>query len=243
MTSPPVARLAARNLVVSRENRQIVRDVDLDVLPGRVTALLGANGAGKTTLIEGLTGRLPVTSGDVLIDGRSCTRDRPVRRARAGLATVEQGRTVFTSMTVADNLRIAADDRAAIDAALEHFPELRPKLGLRAGLLSGGEQQMLVLARALVSSPRVLLIDEMSLGLAPVVVRRLLPLLREMAVASSLGVLVVEQFAVLALQAADDAYVLRRGGLTYAGPAADLAADPDRLHEAYFGAGPSGSTA
>ncbi|MEW1960355.1 ATP-binding cassette domain-containing protein [Kineococcus sp. NPDC059986] len=226
--------LVLEGLTVTRGGRAVVEEVDLQVPRGTVTALLGTNGAGKTSLIGAVAGVLPST-GTVRLGDRDLSRERPVRRARAGLATVEQGRTVFGQMSTLDNLRIAGGSPEAVEAVLGTFPELRPKLSTRAGLLSGGEQQMLMLARALTRDPAVLLVDEMSLGLAPGVVRRLLPLLRRLAAERDMAVLLVEQFAVLALAVCEHAYVLRRGRLTHDGPAAELAADPGRLDAAYFG--------
>lgn len=227
--------LVLEGLTVARGGRDVVEQVHLQAPRGAVTALLGPNGAGKTSLIGAVAGLLP-SSGTVRLGEQDLSRSRPVRRAAAGVATVEQGRTVFGQMSTLDNLRIAGGGPGAVEAVLETFPELRPKLAVRAGLLSGGEQQMLMLARALTRDPAVLLVDEMSLGLAPGVVRRLLPLLRRLAAERDMAVLLVEQFAVLALGVSDHAYVLRRGRITHDGPAAELVADPARLDEAYFGA-------
>jgi branched-chain amino acid transport system ATP-binding protein len=223
------------DVAVERGGNRIVEGVDIDVPIGSITALLGSNGAGKTTLIEAICGRLRLAHGQVVLDGVDVSKRRPVDRARYGLATVEQGRTVFKSLSTADNLRVAASGQEDVERAVELFPELRSKLTMPAGLLSGGEQQMLALARALVMRPKVLVIDEMSLGLAPLVVSRLLPFLKELAGSQGIGILVVEQFAALALRTADHAYVLRKGRIVYDGPADELLGDPERLHEAYFG--------
>ncbi|QKG21436.1 ABC transporter ATP-binding protein [Actinomadura verrucosospora] len=218
---------------VGRGGAPIVRDVSLAVPAGEVTVLLGPNGAGKTTLLEAVAGVLPIASGRITGDGDDIVRLDRVRRARRGIALVEQGRTVFAQLTVAENLRAVRRGPAA-DRALEPFPELRRRMDVRAGLLSGGEQQMVVLARALAMSPSVLLIDEMSLGLAPVIVKRLLPAVRALA-DGGVAVLLVEQFATLALGIADTAHVLAGGRLTHSGPAAPLRKTPDVLHAAYLG--------
>ena len=209
--------------------------ISLEVWPGRVTVLLGPNGSGKTTLMRALSGAIPVASGTVSLGGVDITHSRPLKRARLGIACVEQGRTIFTGMNTEDNLRIVNDSVEALEGVLERLPELRPKLRLRAGLLSGGEQQMLMLGRALIARPRVLLVDEMSLGLAPVIVSRMLRLLSTLAVEEDLSVLIVEQFARLALTVADSAYILRRGQLTFSGEASELRDDPEKLDRAYFG--------
>ncbi|MEU9022969.1 ABC transporter ATP-binding protein [Actinomadura sp. NPDC048394] len=218
---------------VGRGGAPIVRDVGLTVPAGEVTVLLGPNGAGKTTLLEAVAGVLPIASGRLTGDGDDIAGLDRVRRARRGIALVEQGRTVFAQLTVAENLRAVRRGPAA-DRALELFPELRKRLDVRAGLLSGGEQQMVVLARALAMSPSVLLIDEMSLGLAPVIVKRLLPAVRALA-DGGVAVLLVEQFATLALEIADTAHVLAGGRLTHTGPAAPLRKNPELLQAAYLG--------
>jgi ABC-type branched-subunit amino acid transport system ATPase component len=195
----------------------VVRDVDLHVRPGEVVALLGPNGAGKTTTLLSLAGALPVLGGTVRFDGQPTTMPLH-RRARAGLGVVTEQRGIFRQLTVAENLRVAAGDTAL---ALRMFPELEPRLGVRAGLLSGGEQQMLALGSALGRRPRLLMADELSLGLAPMVTDRLLRAVRE-AADSGIGVLLVEQHVRKALACADRAYVMNRGRIAFAGAAGEL---------------------
>jgi branched-chain amino acid transport system ATP-binding protein len=204
--------LSIEDVSVDRAGLTIVRGASLHVRAGEVVALLGANGAGKTTLLEGISGAVPVTSGRIVLDGERIDRLRPWRRSRRGLGHVEQGRAVFAEMSTLDNLRAAGRD---VEPVFGLFPELRKRADVPAGLLSGGEQQMVVVGRALLTRPRVLLVDEMSLGLAPVVVRRLARAVRELA-DSGVGVLLVEQFAALALEIADRAHVMVRGGVTQA---------------------------
>jgi branched-chain amino acid transport system ATP-binding protein len=228
------AGLALDSVTVARQGSPVVNDISLTVRPGSVLAMLGPNGAGKTTLLEALAGVIGFESGTAAIDGADLSRLSRPARARAGLALVEQGRAVFGSLTVAENIRVAGGGEAALTEYFELFPQLRPRRDVPAAMLSGGEQQMLVLARALARHPRVLLLDEMSLGLAPAIVHRLLPTVRGLA-DEGMAVLLVEQFATLALGIADDAVVLSGGRMTFSGPAAELAASPDRLHRAYLG--------
>lgn len=227
------AGLLVRDLVVHRGGSTIVNGVDLSAPPGEVTVLLGPNGAGKTTLLEALSGRIPASHGTVHIGGRDILRSSRGARARLGLAHVEQGRTVFRDLTVEENLRVAART-GELDDAYTLFPELRLRSGVAAGALSGGEQQLLVLARAMLARPQVLLIDEMSLGLAPVVVRRLLPAVSTLA-AQGVAVLLVEQYAALALSIGTAAMVLFRGQIVLRSSAAELRHHTDRLHRAYLG--------
>jgi branched-chain amino acid transport system ATP-binding protein len=175
-----------------------------------------------------------VRSGTITLGGQRIERMRAWRRARLGIAHVEQNRTVFRGLSVTDNLRVGARDDAGVDEVFELFPELRKQSRVAAGLLSGGEQQMLVIGRALLGRPAQLLIDEMSLGLAPVVLERLTAAVRELAV-SGTGVLLVEQFATLALSIADHAYVLAKGEIVFAGDPAVLLGDEERLRAAYLG--------
>jgi len=228
-----VTGLRIEGVCVDRAGSPVVHDVDLEVAAGEVTVLLGANGVGKSTLLDGVAGVAPVRSGRVFLDGADiCSRSRR-RRVRAGLAYVQQGREVFGDLTVEENLLVAAP-RRRIGMAFELFPELRPRAAVAASLLSGGEQQMLVLARALLGSPRVLMIDELSLGLAPVVVDRVMATVTELA-ANGLGVLLVEQFADRALAVGQQAAVLARGRIVLRGPAAEIRRRPDQLQAAYLG--------
>ena len=223
----------ATDLVVNRVGLPVVRQASLVVEPGSVSVLLGANGAGKTSLLEGLSGVVAIASGTIELQGEAIQGLRRGARARKGLAHVEQGRTVFRMLTTDENLR-SASQRADLDQVYALFPELEKRRQVRAGLLSGGEQQMLVIARALLTRPKAIMIDEMSAGLAPIVVRRLVAAVRKLA-EDGLAVLLVEQFATLALSIGDRAYVLRRGKIVYDGPCPTLAQSPDLLHRLYLG--------
>jgi branched-chain amino acid transport system ATP-binding protein len=225
--------LVLENVTVERSGFPIVREISLSVAPGGVTLLLGPNGAGKTTLLEAISGVLPCQAGRIILDGRAIQKLPRVARARLGLAHVEQGRTVFAGLSVDENLRVAAQP-AQIAQAYDLFPELVAKRRLAAGMLSGGEQQMLVLARALINQPQVVLIDELSLGLAPLIVRRLLPLIQRLAQAG-MAILLVEQFASLALAIAEQAFILNHGTLVYQGHASELQRQPALLQQGYLG--------
>lgn len=226
--------LSLADVTVERSGLAVVRDVSLRADQGAVTVLLGANGAGKTTLLEGVSGATPIASGTITLDGRRLDGLRAWRRARAGIAHVEQDRAVFRDLTLRENLLAACRRGTTPDRALDLFPELRKQLHVPAGLLSGGEQQMLVVGRALLGEPRFLLVDEMSLGLAPIVVERLAAAVRALA-DDGVGVLLVEQFAALALRIADRAYVMSRGRIVYEGDGATLRADHDLLRGLYLG--------
>jgi branched-chain amino acid transport system ATP-binding protein len=217
----------------------VVNDVTLEIPPGEVTTLLGPNGAGKSTLVLAVGGVLRATGGQVLLGDQDLTRHAPERIRAAGIAIVPEGRRLLPDLTVEDNLRVATYTlsreaaRSGIEYALELFPELRARWGAIARSLSGGEQQMVVLAQAVASRPTTLLVDELSLGLAPVVVKRLVPVLAQLA-SSGVGVLLIEQFAHVALGLANTAYVLEHGRVRYHGTAAELRDNPDILRSAYL---------
>ena len=240
MSEGSVLRLQA--LTVARGGRAVVRDVSLEVARGEVVALLGPNGAGKSSLALAIGGVLRPVSGKITVDGLEQSGRRPERIRQSGLAVVPEGRRLLPELTVAENLQVATyslsrdDARAGRQYALELFPELTSRLGISARSLSGGEQQMLVLAQALVSHPRFVVIDEMSLGLAPVVVQRLVPTIRTLA-AGDVGVLLIEQFATVALGLAERAYVMDRGRIRYSGPSKELQSRPELLQSAYLPGG------
>jgi ABC-type branched-subunit amino acid transport system ATPase component len=222
--------LAARGLCVGYGTIPVVRDLDLEVSAGDVVALLGPNGSGKTTALQGLAGALRASAGAVLWNGEVTTAPLH-RRCRAGLAVVFDDRSVIMGLTVRENLRVGRCDQAL---ATVRFPELEPHLDREVGLLSGGQQQMLALARALGRRPAALLVDELSLGLAPQVVTRLLSALRE-AADEGLAVLLVEQHVRTALDAADRVYLMRHGSIDWSGTAAQARADRGRVEASYLG--------
>jgi branched-chain amino acid transport system ATP-binding protein len=230
------ALLEIENLNTGYNGVSVVRGLNLTVNPGEVVALLGPNGAGKTTTLLTASGLVPIISGDVKVFGTSVQGRRPHMIAREGLAHVPEGRALFYQLTVAENLRLGAAKGAAdVKKALGYFPALEPIMDRRAGLLSGGEQQMLAMARALTVSPKLLMVDEMSLGLAPIIVERLLPILRQIADETGAGVLLVEQHVHMALQVADRAYVLSHGELALQGDAATLRNDRGLIEASYLG--------
>ena len=231
--------LRLEELSVDRGGRTVVREVSLDVPPGEVTTLLGPNGAGKSTLVLAVGGVLRPSGGKVMLGDADLTRARPEAIRAAGIAIVPEGRRLLPELTVEDNLRVATytlsrDERKErIAYALELFPRLESRWKAQSRLLSGGEQQMVVLAQALVSRPRIVVVDELSLGLAPIVVKSLVPTLEE-AARSGIGVLLIEQFAHVALGLANTAYVLEGGKIRYHGTAAELRSRPDVLRTAYL---------
>jgi branched-chain amino acid transport system ATP-binding protein len=244
--------LRLEEISVARGGRTVVREVSLDIPPGEVTALLGPNGAGKSSLVLAVAGVLRPTGGRVLLttgeqatrngsvaEERDLTRRRPEQIRAAGVAIVAEGRRLLPELTIEENLRVATyalsrdEASAGIRYALELFPELEKRWDVQARSLSGGEQQMVVLAQALVSRPTTLLVDELSLGLAPVVVKRLVPTLGDVA-QTGVGVLLIEQFAHVALSLANSAYVLEAGRIRYHGTAAELRDNPELLQSAYL---------
>ncbi|SDM32684.1 ABC transporter ATP-binding protein [Microbacterium azadirachtae] len=229
-----MSELVLDAVAVSRGAGPVISGVSLTVRGGEVLALVGPNGAGKTSLIESISGVVGHSAGTLSLDGERIDRMSRVARARRGIVHIEQGRAVFPSLTVRENLSLTARTLAELEAALAPFPELEKRIDSPTALLSGGEQQMVVLARAFAAKPKILLIDEMSLGLAPVVFMRLVPIVQSIA-ESGVGVLLVEQFTQLALGIAQEAVVVAGGHVSFQGTAEDLQADPRLLHRAYLG--------
>ncbi len=201
-------------------------------------ALLGPNGAGKTTVLSTISGLIPQLAGHVAVLGRPADARHPFRVARRGVSHVAEDRSLFFGLTVMENLQVVSgisrrDRRAAYDRAFDLFPALRPLTARQAGLLSGGEQQMLAMARAIITNPQLLLVDEMSLGLAPVIVKEMLPVVRDVADAGA-AVVIVEQHVHLALELADRAVVLNHGRIAVEGAAAELRADFAQIRDGYF---------
>jgi branched-chain amino acid transport system ATP-binding protein len=224
------AVIETRAMCTGYAGQPVVHDLDLVVNAGEVVCLLGPNGAGKTTTMLALSGELPVISGEVLIDGKRATEPL-FRRAQRGMSYVTEERSVFKGLSTRDNFRVAGLDPKSACAL---FPELEKRLSVSGGLLSGGEQQMLTLARALARKPRVLLADELSLGLAPLVVDRLLQAVRAAAREDGTGVLIVEQHAHKALRYADRAIVMRRGRVQLALSGEEARARISDVEQAYL---------
>jgi branched-chain amino acid transport system ATP-binding protein len=221
--------IEASGLCAGYGNVAAIVDLDLHVEQGEMIALLGANGAGKTTTLLALSGAIRATGGEVSLFGAADRRPL-FRRVREGLALLPEQRAVFMGLTVRENLVLGRGD---IDTALTLFPELEKRLKVRAGLMSGGEQQMLALARILAARPKLVLADELSIGLAPLVVRRLLQALSESAEAGA-GVIIVEQHPHTALRWTDRAYVMRRGRIELAGNSAELLNREDEVTALYL---------
>jgi branched-chain amino acid transport system ATP-binding protein len=218
----------------------VLRGIDLSIVAGSVTALIGANGAGKTTLLRALSGIISSDAGTIHYDGQDIVGMPPHDIVRAGLVQVPEGRRLFPEMTVFENLLVGSSSPAArrkrdenLAMVFELFPKVRERQSQLAGTLSGGEQQMVAIARALMASPRLLLLDETSLGLAPIVVDEIFVAVRRLAT-QGLTILVVEQNTALALEVADHGYVLEQGHFAIQGVASSLAADP-RVRRAYLG--------
>jgi branched-chain amino acid transport system ATP-binding protein len=231
------AALHIESLTAGYDEAAVIRNLDVTVDRGEVVALLGANGAGKTTTLRAISGIVHPMSGRILLGGGEDLAGRsPSARARLGIAHVPEGRGLFFGLTVAEHLRLGhRGERLDAEMAYRYFPALRDIGARRTGLLSGGEQQMLAVARALARRPRVLLLDELSLGLAPVIVERLLPRVREYAQEFGCGVLLVEQHVQLALEVADRGYVLSHGEVVLHRPVEELRADRQLLIASYLG--------
>lgn len=225
------ALLAAKGVSAGYGEAPVVRDLDLEVGSGEIVALLGPNGAGKSTTLKALSGTLPVAEGEVMWNGKAI-RSPLHKRARQGLAYVTEERCIFSRLSVRDNLKVGRADPAVVDAL---FPELTKRIDLKAGDLSGGEQQMLAVGRALARSPKLLFADELSLGLAPIVVDRLLEVIRRQA-DEGLGVLLVEQHARLVLEVADRVYVMRGGQVRLSGVASSVKEKWTEVEASYLGA-------
>ena len=231
--------LQVNNLRCGYGSLEVVHGVSLHVCAGEIIGLLGANGAGKSSLLKAIVGLLPPWSGSIRIDGRQSRGQPPWRSLSNSMVLVPEGRQVFADMTVRENLLLGGyhnpDRKMTVGIVLERFPHLRPRLSQLAGTLSGGEQQMLALGRALMGRPRLLLLDEPSMGLAPLLVKEVFNEIRQM---KDLGltVLLVEQNAIATLAIADRAYVMETGEITLEGAAADLRHNPE-VKRAYLGKG------
>jgi branched-chain amino acid transport system ATP-binding protein len=228
------ATLALENLSVGYDGPPVIRNITLSVAPGEVVALLGANGAGKTTTLRAISGLLKPLSGTVRLEGDDQAGVSATARVRAGIVQVPQDRGIFYGLTVSEHFRLDGHGDTP-EAAFAHFPALRDLGSRRAGLLSGGEQQMLAIARALTRRPKLLLLDELSLGLAQIIVERLLPAVRASADANGTAVLLVEQHVHLALEIADRGYVLSHGEIALHESAERLRADTSLLTASYLG--------
>lgn len=231
--------LLIENLSVRSQNKEVVRNVTMSVEPGQVTAVLGANGAGKSELVLAVAGMLPLTQGSITVDGRAIQGCTPDVVRRAGVAAVPEGHRVLTRLSVDDNLRVAGAilERAQIEPALHEvyalFPELAERKRQIAGSMSGGQQQMLAIGHALMAHPKYLLIDEMSLGLAPLIVKRLVRVIESLT-SKGVGIVLVEQFTEVALSVATLAVVMRAGEARFSGPASEIQTNPEILKAAYF---------
>ena len=238
--------LKVSGLTVQRGGRSVVRKVDIEIPAGEITALLGPNGAGKSSLVLAVGGILRPAAGTVLLGDKDFAGKRPERIRRAGVAIVPEGRRLLPELSVDENIRVAtytlprAEAQAGRARALELVPELQRRLDAPARALSGGEQQMVVLAQALVSQPKYILIDELSLGLAPVIVNRLIPTIREIA-ESGIGVLLIEQFVTVALGLANRAHIMEGGGIQLSGVDKELRENPELLLSALVLSGSNGA--
>jgi branched-chain amino acid transport system ATP-binding protein len=239
-----VTALACRHLEAGYDGVPVVRGFDVEVAEGEVVALLGPNGAGKTTVLLTLAGLLPRLGGEVDLHDQAAPDGDPVKMTRRGLVLVPDDRSLFRGLTCRENILLGRRKGAsmALEDVLEFFPPLRERLDVKAGNLSGGEQQMLAMARALIQQPTVLLVDELSMGLAPIIVERLLPTLQQIARDTGVAVVLVEQHVEAALRVADRALVLVHGDVALSASAADLLADTSVIERAYLGATPNPAT-
>jgi branched-chain amino acid transport system ATP-binding protein len=228
--------LELRNICAGYGTGRVLENVNLVVPDGAVVALLGPNGAGKTTLLKVMSGLLRPMSGRVLLDGDDVTGASPFELARSGICHVPEGRGIFPTLSVADNLRLQAPrsvDRRAVELAAAVFPRLAQRRNQLAGTMSGGEQQMLALSRAYVAEPATVLLDEVSMGLAPLIVDEIFRYLRRIA-SEGISLLVVEQYVARALELADYVYILNRGRIRFAGEPAEVG--DQTVLESYLGA-------
>jgi branched-chain amino acid transport system ATP-binding protein len=232
--------LKISGLQVAYGGIQAVKGIDLEIKQGELVTLIGANGAGKTTTLKAVTGTLKPKDGDIMYMGQSIKSTQSFQLVQQGLAMVPEGRGVFTRMTIVENLQMGAftrNDQAGIKADIEKwfgvFPRLKERANQLAGTMSGGEQQMLAMARALMSRPKLLLLDEPSMGLSPIMVAKVFEVIREVK-SQGIPMLLVEQNAKLALEAADRGYVMDSGLITMAGNAKDMLTDP-KVRAAYLG--------
>ena len=218
--------------------RPVLRDIDISLDKGTVLALLGPNGAGKTTLLLTLAGLQPPLAGHIGLGGSPVRPGSPRAAVKAGLVLVPDDRSLFKGLTVAENLKLAARPRrggTTLEMIFDYFPDLKRRVKVTAGNLSGGEQQMLAIGRALMQDPKVLLVDELSMGLAPVIVESLLPVIRRVVDETGAACVMVEQHVMLALEIADTAMVLAHGDIALQGDAKELAANEARIERAYLG--------
>jgi len=213
----------------------VTKDVNLYIGESEIVCLLGPNGAGKTSTLLSLSGFNKPLSGDIRFLGNSLVGKTPDEITRLGIVQVSEDRSLFRGLTVQENLQVASKNKRDVDQVLSYFPKLKAIMNRKASVLSGGEQQMLVIARALLLKPKVLVVDEMSLGLAPVVVESIFPIFREIVDRTGCSILMVEQHVHLALEIADRAYVMSRGRIVSEGPADEIASRLDELRGNYLG--------
>ncbi len=233
--------LSVRDLITGYGKKQILNDISVDVPKGEIVALIGHNGAGKSTLLKAIFGLIPIWNGQLFLDGQPVENPQPRSLLRSGVAYVPQGNRVFGDLTVAENLEVGGitvtnkqTRHDGIERALSQFPVLRDRLKQRAGTLSGGEKQMLALANALVVAPRVLLLDEPSLGLSPPMITEALSLIQKLNRDSGVSILIVEQKVREVLGICHRVYALKVGKVTYAGPPDELRTNRDRLREVFL---------